>query len=159
MIHYHQLIEMFGAPNGLCTSITEAKHIKCVKEPWRRSNRFRALGQMLLTNQRTDKLTAAKIDFEQRGMLSDSIITWATHLRTSIQSADQLSDLDALALAEISPEQPEEAPQVPDDPDGGPVHTRDITHRVILAHTPHKSISSLSVLISQAKLTPRTKIS
>ncbi|KAG1752758.1 hypothetical protein EDD22DRAFT_981647 [Suillus occidentalis] len=35
-------------------------HIKAVKEPWRRSSRYKALGQMLLTNQH---------DFEARGML------------------------------------------------------------------------------------------
>jgi hypothetical protein len=51
LIHYHTLIQMFGAPNGLCSSITESKHIKAVKEPWRRSSRYEALGQMLLTNQ------------------------------------------------------------------------------------------------------------
>ncbi|KAG2153475.1 uncharacterized protein EDB93DRAFT_1248740 [Suillus bovinus] len=35
MKHYHTLIRLFGAPNGLCSSITESKHIKAVKEPWR----------------------------------------------------------------------------------------------------------------------------
>jgi hypothetical protein len=33
--HYYQLICMFGAPNGLCLSITKSKHIKAIKEPWR----------------------------------------------------------------------------------------------------------------------------
>ncbi|KAI0639528.1 hypothetical protein C8Q77DRAFT_1214064 [Trametes polyzona] len=70
--HYPQHIRNFGAPNGLCTSITEAKHIKAVKEPWRRSNRYEPLGQMLLTNQRLDKLAAARIDFDARGMLQGS---------------------------------------------------------------------------------------
>ena len=51
LVHYLALIHAFGAPNGLCSSITELKHIKAVKEPWHRSNRFEALGQMLLTNQ------------------------------------------------------------------------------------------------------------
>ena len=69
LLHYLQLIRAFGAPNGLCSSITESKHIKAVKEPWRRSSRFNALGQMLLTNQRLDKLAAAHIDFIHRGML------------------------------------------------------------------------------------------
>ena len=36
--HYHQLIQQFEAPNGLCTSITESKHIDAVKKPWRKSN-------------------------------------------------------------------------------------------------------------------------
>ncbi|KAI6029521.1 hypothetical protein PISMIDRAFT_101462 [Pisolithus microcarpus 441] len=31
MKHYHYLIFQFGAPNGLCSSITESKHIKAVK--------------------------------------------------------------------------------------------------------------------------------
>jgi len=59
MVHYCELIELFGTPNGLCSSITESKHIRAVKEPWRCSNRFNALGQMLVANQRLDKLAAA----------------------------------------------------------------------------------------------------
>ncbi|KAJ7465494.1 hypothetical protein FB451DRAFT_1178975 [Mycena latifolia] len=37
LTHYRSLIQQFGAPNGLCSSITESKHIKAVKQPWRRS--------------------------------------------------------------------------------------------------------------------------
>ncbi|KAG2107312.1 uncharacterized protein F5147DRAFT_746079 [Suillus discolor] len=44
--HYLLLIRQFGAPNGICSSIMESKHIKAVKEPWCRSSRFKALGQM-----------------------------------------------------------------------------------------------------------------
>ena len=33
MVHYQQHIENFGAPNGLCSSITESKHIVAVKHP------------------------------------------------------------------------------------------------------------------------------
>ncbi|KAG1721051.1 hypothetical protein EDB19DRAFT_1962612 [Suillus lakei] len=68
--HYNTLIHLFGAPNGLCSSIMESKHIKAVKEPWRRSSRYKALGQMLVTNQRLDKLTASHQDFYARGMLN-----------------------------------------------------------------------------------------
>ncbi|KAG2339206.1 hypothetical protein BDR05DRAFT_977829 [Suillus weaverae] len=75
LCHYILLIRLFGAPNGLCSSITESKHIKAVKEPWRRSSRFNALGQMLLTNQRLDKLAAARADFEARGMLHGSCLS------------------------------------------------------------------------------------
>ncbi|KAG2116276.1 hypothetical protein DEU56DRAFT_974984 [Suillus clintonianus] len=75
MQHYCLMIRRFGAPNGLCSSITESKHIKAVKEPWRRSNRYKALGQMLLTNQRLDKIAAARSDFEARGMLQGSCIS------------------------------------------------------------------------------------
>ncbi|EIW77640.1 hypothetical protein CONPUDRAFT_61577 [Coniophora puteana RWD-64-598 SS2] len=75
--HYLFLIRQFGAPNGLCSSITESKHIKAVKEPWRRSSRFEALKQMLITNQRLDKLAAARVDFAARGMLQDAAISTA----------------------------------------------------------------------------------
>ncbi|EIW77456.1 hypothetical protein CONPUDRAFT_157705 [Coniophora puteana RWD-64-598 SS2] len=70
LVHYIHLIRQYGAPNGLCSSITESKHIEAVKEPWRRSSRFDALGQMLVTNQRLDKLKAIRIDFAARGMLN-----------------------------------------------------------------------------------------
>lgn len=73
--HYFLMIRLFGAPNGLCSSITESKHIKAVKEPWRRSSRYKALGQMLLTNQRLDKIAAARSDFEARGMLQGSCVS------------------------------------------------------------------------------------
>ena len=75
LVHYPKLIRMFGAPNGLCSSMTEAKHIKAVKEPWRRSSRYEPLGQMLLTNQRLDKLAAARVDFTSRGMLDGTIVS------------------------------------------------------------------------------------
>lgn len=69
LVHYRRHIEDFGAPNGLCSSITESRHITAVKKPWRRSSRYEALGQMLLTNQRLDKLLASRADFIARGML------------------------------------------------------------------------------------------
>ena len=67
--HYCNSIQKFGAPNGLCSSITESQHITAVRKPWRRSSHFNALGQMLLTNQRLDKLHACGVDFRARGML------------------------------------------------------------------------------------------
>jgi hypothetical protein len=75
LIHYVKLIRAYGAPNGLCSSITESKHIKAVKEPWRRSNRYNALSQMLLTNQRLDKLVAARLDFTDRDMLEGTCLS------------------------------------------------------------------------------------
>ncbi|KAF8494014.1 hypothetical protein F5888DRAFT_1617539, partial [Russula emetica] len=69
LMHYSSLIRLFGVPNGICSSITESKHIEAVKKPWRRSSRNQPLGQMLLTNQRLDKLAAARVDFKSRGML------------------------------------------------------------------------------------------
>ncbi|KAJ7159339.1 hypothetical protein C8R43DRAFT_881825, partial [Mycena crocata] len=74
LVHYRPNIELFGAPGGLCSSITESRHITAVKKPWRRSSRYNALGQMLLTNQRLDKLAAARTDFVEREMLEASRI-------------------------------------------------------------------------------------
>ena len=59
LVHYYINIQDFGTPNGLCSSITESHHITAVKKPWRCSNYYEALGQMLITNQRLDKLAAA----------------------------------------------------------------------------------------------------
>jgi hypothetical protein len=69
LMHYIQCIRLFGSPNGLCSSITESKHIKSVKEPWRRSSHYNALAQMLLINSRMDKLAAARQEFTMLGMM------------------------------------------------------------------------------------------
>ena len=67
--HYHHHIENFGALNGLCSSITESKHIAAVKKPWCWSNRFEALKQMLVVNTHNDKLATMRVDFASWGML------------------------------------------------------------------------------------------
>lgn len=74
--HYLRSIQLFGSPNGLCSSITESKHIKAVKEPWRRSSRYNALSQMLRTNRRIDKMTAARYLFEEKGMLAGTALSY-----------------------------------------------------------------------------------
>jgi hypothetical protein len=74
IVHYPALIRLFAAPNRLCSSITESKHIRAVKEPWRRSSRNEALFQMLTTNQRLDQLSAARDDFTIRGMLNGTLL-------------------------------------------------------------------------------------
>ncbi|KIK80717.1 hypothetical protein PAXRUDRAFT_15634 [Paxillus rubicundulus Ve08.2h10] len=70
LVHYQSMIRTFGAPNGLCTSITESKHIKAVKQLWQHSSKYKVLSQILLTNQCLNKLAASRVDFEARGMLS-----------------------------------------------------------------------------------------
>ncbi|KAI0284151.1 hypothetical protein BC826DRAFT_1109838 [Russula brevipes] len=92
LAHYHDLIILFGAPNGVCSSITESKHIKAVKEPWRRSSRNKPLGQMLLTNQRLDKLAASRVDFEARGMLDKQWAAAAPDARPSQATTPLLQD-------------------------------------------------------------------
>jgi hypothetical protein len=116
LTHYRYLIQSFGAPNGLCSSITESKHIKAVKKPWRRSSRYEALGQMLTINDRLDKLAAARVDFEDRGMLAGPA---ARPLR-----------------AELAPARD---PRDDEDDDGGASDQRDILGEVTLAITPGAS--------------------
>jgi hypothetical protein len=112
LVHYAYLITEFGAPNGLCSSITESKHIKAVKDPWRRSNHHNALSQMLLTNQRLDKLAASRVDFQARGMLNAPLLDYG--------APPMVPDpvLDA------------------DDDDGGAIDTHDILGEVTLARIP-----------------------
>ena len=66
-----------------------------MKEPWRRSSRFEVLSQMLLTNQRLDKLAAARVDFADRGMLQGTCLSaaWKQILRRRFGfHADNLLD-------------------------------------------------------------------
>ena len=77
LTHFVDKIELFGSPNGVCSSITESKHIKAVKEPWRRSSRYKAMAQMVRTISRLDKLHAIGCIFENRGMMKDSLSTFA----------------------------------------------------------------------------------
>ena len=91
--HYCRHIENFGAPNGLCSSITESKHIAAVKKPWCRSSRYEALRQMLTINTRNDKLAAAHVDFSTRGMLQGSCLgealrLWRGDLGTDVDDSD-----------------------------------------------------------------------
>jgi hypothetical protein len=75
LIHYPTLIQTFGGPNDLCSSVTEPKHIKAVKQPWRCSNCYKALGQMLLTNEKLDKIATCHAKFTSCGMLDDASIS------------------------------------------------------------------------------------
>ncbi|KAH9940258.1 hypothetical protein B0H21DRAFT_872070 [Amylocystis lapponica] len=94
--HYLRHCRNFAVPNGLCSSITESKHIKAVKEPWRRSNRYNAIGQMLLTNQRLDKLAAARTDFTTRNMLHGTVLSDALeHLDAQASGHNELVDDDS----------------------------------------------------------------
>ena len=73
--HYIHLIREYGSPNGICSSITENKHIKAVKEPWRRSSKWQAMRQMLISNQRMDKLAVSRTLFKSRGMLKGTCLS------------------------------------------------------------------------------------
>ncbi|KAJ7756688.1 hypothetical protein B0H16DRAFT_1662563 [Mycena metata] len=70
LVHYRPNIELFGAPGGLCSSITESRHITA----------------MLVTIQRLDKLAAARANFVDRGMVAPD--------RMPAPSAAKASDAD-----------------------------------------------------------------
>ncbi|KIL57407.1 hypothetical protein M378DRAFT_188439 [Amanita muscaria Koide BX008] len=72
LTHYREQIIEFGAPNGLCSSITESKHRDAVKDPYRCSSRNEPLPELLLINQRMEKLAAARVNFTARGLLNSS---------------------------------------------------------------------------------------
>lgn len=86
MAHYRKHIENFGAPNGLCSSITESKHITAVKRPWRRSSRYNPIHQIMLTNRRMEKLTAARAWFTAQGLLKSPI--WQPRVLHPVPSND-----------------------------------------------------------------------
>ncbi|KAJ6583496.1 hypothetical protein DFH09DRAFT_1245834 [Mycena vulgaris] len=92
IVHYRRLIQMFGAPNGLCSSITESKHIKAVKRPYRRTNHNKPLSQILLVNQRLDRLAAARLDFTAHGMMEGSLFPLPPPPRSPFPPPDDPDD-------------------------------------------------------------------
>lgn len=119
LVHYVEGIRLFGAPNGLCSSITESMHIRAVKEPWRRSNKFKALVQMLIVLLRLSKLVKARRDFTARGMIDGS----ESQLGLGIQENQQVGVGATYHVLEDN-EVPEDVDQVPargvqDDSDKG----------------------------------------
>jgi hypothetical protein len=91
LMHYIRCIQLFGSPNGLCSSITESKHIKAVKEPWRRSSHFDALTQMLRTNSRMDKLAAATQEFTKLGMMDGTTAEYTAMILDGGQPTPRVS--------------------------------------------------------------------
>lgn len=92
MLHYRWMIQLYGSPNGLCSSITESKHIQAVKLPWHRSNKFNALGQMLTTNEQLDKLQASRAYYKSHGMLKNMLIDISNPSVNTMQSHEQLNE-------------------------------------------------------------------
>jgi hypothetical protein len=91
MVHYERLTKAFGAPNGLCSSITESKHIAAVKKPYRRSNHHDAIAQMLLNHQRLAKLAECRRIFKDQGLFDSTLLEQAC-AETDALRAQQLGD-------------------------------------------------------------------
>jgi hypothetical protein len=132
LVHYVRGIRLFGSPNGLCSSITESKHIKAVKEPWRRSSHFNALPQMLVTLSRLDKLAAAEIEFRRCGMMTGTTSSYTAMVLAGYQP--QVAAVDAAAAMAAAKED--------DDDDDSVVHGPRSLSDIELAPTARKFISN-----------------
>jgi hypothetical protein len=126
--HYSHLIKEFGAPGGVCSSITESRHITAVKKPWRRSSRYQALGQMLVTNQRLDKLAAARVDFVDRGMLDPKNPQHPGGISVPMAGRETREE-------DEDENEEDEAPPVAGPFAGGTAHVPMVTGNVTLART------------------------
>jgi hypothetical protein len=96
LCHYVNSITLFGSPNGLCSSITEAKHIKSVKEPWRRSSRNKPLPQMTQTIERIEKMQALRALLQNLGVLPRSARHYVNNLLRLEDVGVVSDDLDAI---------------------------------------------------------------
>ncbi|KAN0103962.1 hypothetical protein V8E52_011458 [Russula decolorans] len=130
--HYVAMIRAYSSPNGLCSSMTENKHIKAVKQPWRWSNRYNAMKQMLLTNQRLDKLSASRTHFTSNGMLEGTCLSKALVERP--EPDDDTEDIDADAILELN-RAARVAKEDKDDEDNYDVNGPRVIADVILAKT------------------------
>ena len=72
---YVAMICAYGSLSGLCSSMMENKHIKAVKKPWRHSNHYKAMKQMLLMNQCLNKLSASCAHFKLNNMLEGDCLS------------------------------------------------------------------------------------
>jgi hypothetical protein len=128
LMHYIRSIMLFGSPNGLCSSITESKHIKAVKEPWRRSSRFKALKQMLLTNLRMDKLSSASRAHTELGMMDGTTSSYTEMILRGEQP-------QARAAGDVDDDE---------DDDNGPEPGPKALSSIELAHSPGTSFICIS---------------
>ncbi|EDR13606.1 uncharacterized protein LACBIDRAFT_322663 [Laccaria bicolor S238N-H82] len=127
LVHYARSMCLFGSPNGLCSSITESKHIKAVKEPWRRSSRYNTLIQMLWTISQLDKMAAARSMFTSKGMMKGSTLSY-------MEMIDAGGAPEPLAL-DLDDENDE-------NDDLGPVLGPKVLSSIDLAHSPQHSYPS-----------------
>jgi hypothetical protein len=114
LCHYYLSIQLFGSPNGLCSSITESKHIKAVKEPWRRSSRYKALDQMLRTVLRMEKMAALHQIFTTQGMMAGTTASYMA--RMAQEEAEVLAPSDVESDHGHGQDDDDD-----DEDDGGPI--------------------------------------
>ncbi|KAJ7800738.1 hypothetical protein B0H14DRAFT_3784803 [Mycena olivaceomarginata] len=124
--HYPRFIRFFGSPNGLCSSITESKHIKA----------------MLRTLVRLDKLAALKAVLTLRGMMTGTTSSYTRQ----VLAGEQPQVIAAESTAPLDDE----------DNDDGVVHGPKSLSDIQLAPTPQrgypKTIQGLARHIQQPQL-------
>ncbi|OJT10478.1 hypothetical protein TRAPUB_13008, partial [Trametes pubescens] len=91
LVHYVRSIQLFGSPNGLCSSITESRHISAVKKPWRDSSRHNPLGQIIRKNTHLSKVAAARVEFGRRNMFYGDVLTHA-YLTAGLDAPEDKED-------------------------------------------------------------------
>ena len=99
--HYRRLIEQFGAPDGLSTSITESMHKESVKQPWRRSSHFNELLQILITNQWMDNLAAFSVRLFMEGLLDEPLLPKGIQA-IAMDSDDEIIDETVEAIVQLA---------------------------------------------------------
>ncbi|KAJ7138132.1 hypothetical protein C8R44DRAFT_828463 [Mycena epipterygia] len=144
LIHYIHSIQFFGLPNGLCSSITESKHIKAVKEPWQHSSHFNVLSQMLVSLARLDKIAALKAVLTVRSMLTGTMSSYTAQVLAGKQPQVDA----AAALAAVADDE---------NNNNGTVHGPRSLSDIELAPTPQcgypKSLEVLAAHIQQPQFT------
>ena len=137
LLHFVDKIELFGSPNGVCSSITESRHIKAVKEPWRRSSRYKATAQMVRTISRLDKLHSIGRIFEDQGMMEGSLSTFTAAVAAGYPPPIRLLGADSEHFSESESPNDDDSD---DDDDGGPSSSPYTLAQVTLASKPGRYI-------------------
>jgi hypothetical protein len=103
--HYVHGIRLFGALNGLCSSITESKHIESVKKPWRTSSQNAPISEMMVRISRLEKLTGLKAYLMSLqlmwGSTSQFMQAWLTRLGNNEASLTADSDTASDAASDV----------------------------------------------------------
>ncbi len=79
IFHYPSHIENFASPGGVCTSMSSPNILWRSRNPTDGRISTTLCSKILLTNERNDKLAAARVDFMARGMLEGSCVEEAHH--------------------------------------------------------------------------------
>ncbi|KAI6009455.1 hypothetical protein F5J12DRAFT_905039 [Pisolithus orientalis] len=91
-VMFHNMSSSLFEPSwNFVTSFS--KHIKAIKQPYWHTNHFQALGQMLLINQRLEKLIAMHANFKEHGMLNELLLSHALRALGTSQHSNDADDL------------------------------------------------------------------